>query len=82
MAKRQVHDAAHQIAVGILRLLAPDLSEEMQTRFYRNVMPIIVNGIANYERRKDMEESRLKVRIPNDLSDEKLPEAISGESSP
>jgi len=46
MANRQVHDAAHQIAVGILRLLAPDLSEEVQTSFYRNVMPIIVNGIA------------------------------------
>lgn len=82
MNNRQIHDAAHPIAVGILHLLAPDLSEEVQASFYRNVMPIIVNGIADYDRRKGMEESRLKVRIPNDLCDVKQPEAMNGELSP
>ena len=60
---RQEHDAAHRIAVRILALIAPCLRGEEQQEFYREAMPIIVEGIEEYERKKALEANRLSARL-------------------
>lgn len=56
---RHEHDAAHRIAVGILRIIAPCLRDEEQHEFYREAMLVIVEGIKEYDRRRRMENARL-----------------------
>lgn len=58
---RHEHDAAHRIAVGILRIIAPCLRDEEQHEFYREAMPVIVEGIKEYDRKRSLEYGRLSI---------------------
>jgi hypothetical protein len=56
---RYRHDCAHRIAVKVLRIFAPLLREEEQQDAYRELMPVLMDGLADFETRRDREAKRL-----------------------
>lgn len=53
------HDCAHRMAVRLLRIVAPVLRGEEQQEAYREMMPVLVEGLADFETRRDREAQRL-----------------------
>jgi hypothetical protein len=60
MHQRLIHDASHRGAVKILHLFAPLLRDEERKDAYEEMMPIIAEAIAFYEKSLRQEEGRLR----------------------
>ena len=57
---RLEHDAAHRIVQRLLGIIEPCFRGEELHEFYREAMPIVVEGIQDYRICKSREEARLR----------------------
>jgi hypothetical protein len=64
--QRLRHDCAHGTALRLLGIVAPALRGEEQQEFYREAMPVLMAGLADYDRKRAREEQRLAVRSRGD----------------